>query len=112
MRVLLDECLPRQLGRHLGEHVWSTVPKEGLSGIKNGALLAAISGKWDVLLTSDSNLPWQQSLRGKDVAVLVIRAYSNRKDDLIPWMPQVLQALAIVKKGEAVETGDPSMIGK
>ena len=112
MRILLDECLPRQLGRHLGEHEWSTVPKEGWSGIKNGVLLTAISGKWDVLLTSDANLPWQQALAGRDIAVVIIRAFSNHKNDLLPWMPDVLRALSTMKKGEAIEVGDPRLIGK
>lgn len=77
MRVLLDECVPRRLGRHLRGHEWSTVTKEGLAGVKNGELFTAIQGKWEVLLTTDTNIPWQQVVARFDLSVVIIRACSN-----------------------------------
>ena len=112
MRVLLDECVPRPLGRHLAGHEWSTVPKEGLSGVKNGPLFTAVQTKWDVLLTTDKSIPWQQVVARYDIAVVIIRARSNDINDLLPWLDQVLPAVASVRKGEAVEVGDPGLLGR
>ncbi len=112
MRILLDECVPRKLGRHLRGQEWSTVPREGLAGVKNGELFTAIQGKWDVLLTTDTNIPWQQVVAKYDLAVVIMRAGSNDIEDLLPWVPEVLRALSSVKPGEAMEVGDPDFVGR
>jgi len=119
MRVLLDECVPRPLGRALTGHDWSTVPKEGWSGFKNGQLLRAIEGRWDVLLTTDTNIPWQQAVTrfslavlSFSLAVLIVRARSNDIDDLQPWVPEILRALPALSKGTVAEVGDPDLLGK
>lgn len=112
MRVLLDECVPRPLGRHLTGHEWSTVPKEGLAGVKNGPLFTAVQTKWDVLLTTDKGIPWQQVVARYDIAVVIIRARSNDINHLLPWLNDVLQVISTVRKGEAVEVGDPGLIGR
>ena len=112
MRVLLDECVPRPLGRTLTGHDWSTVPKEGWSGFKNGQLLRAIEGRWDVLLTTDTNIPWQQAITRFSLAVLIVRARSNDIDDLQPWLPEILRALPALSKGTVAEVGDPDLVGK
>lgn len=112
MRVLLDECVPRRIGRHLRGHEWSTVPKEGWAGMKNGELFAAIQGKWDVLLTMDTNIPWQQVVAKFDLAVVIIRAKSNDIEDLLPWVPETLRALSAVRPGETTIVGDPDLVGR
>ena len=112
MRILLDECVPRRLGQHLRGHNWSTVPKEGLAGVKNGELFAAVQGKWDVLLTTDTNIPWQQVVARFDLAVLIIRAWSNDIEDLLPWVPEALRVLSSAKPGQALEVGDPGLVGR
>jgi len=53
MRILLDECVPRGLKRHLPGHEVQTVPEAGWSGVKNGLLLARAKGRFDVLLSTD-----------------------------------------------------------
>ena len=112
MRVLLDECVPRPLGRALSGHDWSTVPKEGWSGFKNGQLLRAIEGRWDVLLTTDANIPWQQAITRFNLAVLIVRARSNDIDALKPWVPEILRALPALPKGTVTEVGDPDLVGR
>ena len=112
MRVLLDECVPRPLGRALTGHDWSTVPKEGWSGFKNGQLLRAIEGRWDVLLTTDTNIPWQQAITRFTLAILIVRARSNDIEDLQPWVPEILRALPALSKGTVAEVGDPDLVGK
>jgi hypothetical protein len=110
MRVLLDECVPRPLKADLVGHEVSTVPKEQLSGLRNGKLLSAIENKWDVLLTSDTSIRWQQSIRSFNVGVLVVRANDNKLETLQRFVPEMLKALPFVKPGTVMETGDRRLI--
>ena len=106
MRLLLDECLPKQLKRHLAGHETLTVPEAGLAGLKNGALLRRISGKFDVFITVDANLRFQQNLAAFNVAVVVLRAHSNDMTDLLPLIPEVLTVIASAKPGTVEEVGN------
>ncbi len=74
MRLLLDECVPARFGRALPSHQVPTVVREGWSGIKNGKLLALAAGRFDVLVTVDKNLSYQQDTRNLPVAVVVLDA--------------------------------------
>ena len=104
MRVLLDECVPKALGRSLTGHAVRTVPQEGWSGKKNGELLALMAGAgFEVLLTVDQGVQHQQNLRAAGVAVVVMVAPSNDINDLLPLVPGVLTALGSVRPGDAVE---------
>ena len=80
MKVLLDENLPRKLAGHLVGHKCRTVVVCGWSGKKNGHLLALADTQFDVLLTLDKNLPYQQNLGTKRIAVVIVRARSNRSE--------------------------------
>ena len=64
MLLLLDECLPKQLKRELVGHGSVTVPEAGLAGVKNGALLARATQSFDVFITVDTNLRFQQTFPG------------------------------------------------
>ena len=101
MRILLDECLPARLRRHLPGHDVRTVPGAGWAGIKNGRLLRLIadSRKYDVFLTMDKSLPKQQRLRDLPFAVVVLRAESNRFEDTQPLMPEVVRRLPEFRPG-------------
>jgi predicted nuclease of predicted toxin-antitoxin system len=103
MRILLDECLPARLRRDLPGHEVQTVPRAGWRGIKNGKLLHIISGsgKFDVFLTMDKNLPRQQKLQDLPFAVVVLRAKSNRFEDTHPLMPAVFRRLGEFQPGHA-----------
>ncbi len=104
MRILLDECVPKRLGRQLIGHAVRTVPQEGWSGKKNGELLALMSAAgFEVLLTVDQGLRHQQNLRAAGVAVVVMIGASNQLADLVPLVPHVLAALTTLKAGDAVE---------
>ena len=105
MRVLLDECLPRRLKADLPDHEVRTAQEEGWSGMKNGALLQAASGRFDVFLTVDRNIPFQQNLRGLKIGILAMVAPSNRLADLRPLMAQVRQALPNVRAGQVLRVG-------
>ena len=105
MRLLLDECVPRQLKQELRGHDAKTVQDMGWAGTKNGALLRLADGQFDVLLTVDQGIEYQQNLSGLSICVVVMMASSNDVDDLRPVLPGVEQALASVRPGEIVRVG-------
>ena len=84
MRVLLDESVPRQLRRFLRGHKVRTVQEMGWSGKSNGELLALAGPIFDVFLTVDQNIEYQQNLRLADIPILVLAARTNRLADLQP----------------------------
>ena len=98
MRVLLDECLPRRLKRELSGHEARTAPEMGWAGKRNGELLGLAVGHFDVFLTADRNLSYQQDPSLFDIAIVVLVARSNRLDDLRPLVPRALQMLPTAKR--------------
>jgi hypothetical protein len=105
MRVLLDENLPRKLTEYLVDHQCRTVAGCGWSGKKNGELLSLADRLFDVLITLDKNLPYQQKLDTKRIAVLIVRVRSNRIQDLLPVIPECLAALASIQPRRVVRVG-------
>lgn len=91
MRVLLDECVPRQLKHELSGHDVRTVTEMGWSGVKNGPLLRRAAPEFDAFLTVDQGLEYQQNLFTLDLIAILMAAKSNDIDDLRPLMPQVLK---------------------
>ncbi|MBX3053391.1 MAG: DUF5615 family PIN-like protein [Caldilineaceae bacterium] len=93
MKVLLDECLPRRLKHDLGGHQVFTVPEMGWAGIKNGALLRLIQdAAFDVFVTIDGNLIYQQNLKTVHPAIVVLSAPHNTLESLRPLAPEILAA--------------------
>jgi predicted nuclease of predicted toxin-antitoxin system len=105
MKILLDENLPRKLARHFSGHECRTVVECGWAGKKNGELLGLADPKFDVLLTLDKNLPYQQNLDTTRIAVLIVRARSNRIQDLLPVIPECLTALESIQPQQVVRVG-------
>lgn len=106
MRVLLDECVPKRLGQAIVGHDVSTVPQQGWSGKKNGELLRVMEAAgWDVLLTVDQGINFQQNLKGAALAIVVMFGASNQLADLLPLVPDVLEALEEIQSGDVVEVG-------
>jgi len=104
MRILLDECVPRPLRRHFAGHDVCTIREMGWAGKKNGELLALMAADgFEVLLTVDQNIRYQQNLVAAGVAVVVLVAATNRLADLLPLPPSALAALAAIKPGDLVE---------
>ena len=102
MKLLIDECLPRPLKRLLVEHECKTVQEMGWSGQKNGALLALADRQFDVLVTMDQGIEYQQQLANLEIAVLVVSARSNQIDDLAPLVPAALDALRTIQRGRVI----------
>jgi hypothetical protein len=105
MRVLLDECVPRKLRRELSEHEVITVTERGWSGIENGELLALAQSEFDVFLTVDHNLRYQQNLTSVNIGLVLLVARNNRLKTLLPLMPDVRSALRSIRLGDFVRIG-------
>jgi predicted nuclease of predicted toxin-antitoxin system len=93
MRILLDESLPRRLRDEITGHSVKTVAEMGWSGIENGELLRLAAGQFDVLLTADQNVQFQQNLDALPLPVIVVAARTNRLEDLRPLIPDLLSRL-------------------
>ena len=98
-RVLLDENMDRRLKRLFdpGLGVF-TVMEMGWSGLKNGRLLSQATKDFDVFVTMDGNIPYQQNLKSLTLGIVLIKAKSNRRDALEPIMDKVNEA---AKEGTA-----------
>jgi predicted nuclease of predicted toxin-antitoxin system len=103
VRLLLDEQLPRHLARDLTGYQVRTVQQEGWAGLTNGELLrrAADSG-FDVFVTADQNLEFQQHLTRARLGVVVLVAPSTALEDLRPLVPATLSAIGRVRSGEVI----------
>lgn len=105
MRVLLDECVDWRLGRDLAGHDVKMARQMGWTTIKNGELLTLAAAHFDVFVTVDRNLSFQQRLGVYAIAVVVVRARSNRLADLRNLVPDLLSAI------EAARPGAPTFVG-
>jgi hypothetical protein len=105
VKILLDECVDRRFAKEPPEHFVKTVPQMGWATIKNGELLALAEKEFDVFITVDRNLSFQQNLPEFDIAVLVLQAHTNRLADLKPLAPKVLSILPSLTKGKAEVVG-------
>jgi hypothetical protein len=103
MRILFDQGTPVPLKQHLSEHQVETAYELGWSRLTNGELLAAAEGRFDVLVTTDRNLRYQQSLSGRTLAILVLPTTSWPK--LLGQVQTIATSLASIKPGEYLELG-------
>lgn len=100
MKLLLDECIDRRLAQEIRDHEVVTVPEAGWAGVKNGELLRLAQVQFDVFVTVDRNLSFQQHLPQFNVAVIVLQARTNRLEDLRALVPRLRQILATAPKGQ------------
>lgn len=100
--VLLDECVDRKLAKDLAPHRVTTVPRMGWSGKKNGVLLRLVSGRFDVFVTTDTKLAFQQNVSGFEFCVIVLQSHSNKLVDLKPLVPRLLHAIDHPTAGRVV----------
>jgi predicted nuclease of predicted toxin-antitoxin system len=110
MKVLIDECAPKALKTFLKKlgHECLTVQEAGWSGKENGELLAAAETKFDVLVTVDTNLRYQQNLARRTIAIVVLQpSSSNRLEDLRTYFPACALALEKIKPCEIIQIDNP-----
>jgi hypothetical protein len=105
VRVLLDECVDSRLATHVRGHEVTTVVARGWGGISNGKLLALAQAEFDVFVTVDRNLSFQQNLPAFSIAVILISSKSNRLSDLISLIPELLASIPTAVKGNATKVG-------
>lgn len=103
MRVLIDECVDENLRRHVTGHDCATCRYARFKGLTNGRLLAAAeSAGFEVLLTVDKNMAYQQNLTGRAISVIVMEPRTTTLDDLIELIPELLVKLGVLQPGEFV----------
>ncbi len=101
-KVLLDECVDSGLKNEISGHEVKTVPEVGWASLKNGVLLNRAQAEFDVFITTDRNLMFQQNLPKYDIAVLVLSAVTNRLLDLLPLVPKIQDAITSAQPGDLV----------
>jgi hypothetical protein len=102
MRILIDECLDWRPSRALTGHVCVSVQKRGWGGLKNGKLLACAEAEFEIFLTADRNLSFQQNITKFRIGIIVLAAPNTQLSETLPLMPKVLAALPNVRPGEVV----------
>ena len=105
MRVFIDECVDGRLARDVVGHEIKTARQMGWSAIENGELLALAAKEFDVFITVDRNLSFQQHLPTFAIAVVVLRASSSRLADLQPLVPELLASIPRAKRGAVTYVG-------
>ena len=105
MKIFLDECIDWRLSRDLTAHEVKTARQMGWASIKNGDLLALAAIEFDVFVTVDANLSFQQKLLGLPLAIVVLRSKSNRLVDLRVLVPDLLRSLETARPGTATFIG-------
>jgi hypothetical protein len=99
VRVLLDECIDWRLSRAIVGHDVKSARQMGWATIRNGELLAAAAKQFDVFVTVDRNLSFQQNIQAFEIAVVVLHARTNRLADLLPLVANILAVIVSAKPG-------------
>jgi hypothetical protein len=101
VKVFLDECVDWRLAREIAGHDVKTARRMGWTTIKNGELLSLASQHFDVFITVDRNLSFQQNLGSFSIAVIVLQAKTNRLADLKALIPNLLAVIESAPRGAA-----------
>jgi hypothetical protein len=107
-RILLDENLPRLLKRELSGVEVRRVAEVGWAGIKNGKLLRLAEAEYDIFVTADQNLSYQQPLATFQLGIVVLKARTTKLEDLLPLVPAIREALVSVQPGQISTVGGPA----
>lgn len=106
MRVLPDECIDEALRHEITGHDCRTCRYASLKGMTNGRLLAAAEQSgFEVLITLDRNLQYQQRFRDRDTGLVILEGRTMNLDDLLVLVPDVLTALEVLKPSDVVRVG-------
>lgn len=100
MQLLFDHNLPRKLRRQFLPHIVSLTKELGWDQFGNSVLLGLAQAEFDVLLTADANIYYQQNVALYNIAVIVLRAYDNTYESIVPLLPEVMELLERIKPGE------------
>jgi predicted nuclease of predicted toxin-antitoxin system len=106
VKILFDQGVPAPLAAHLAGHGVVRAAQRGWSGIRNGDLLARAEGEFDALVTTDQNLAYQQNLKGRRIAILVLGR--GNWPQLQPHAARIAAAVNRLAPGEFVEVAIPA----
>lgn len=108
MKVRIDECAPKALKSFLTKqgHQSLTVQEAGWPGKQNRELLTLAEAEFDVLVSLDTTLTYQQNLAGRSIAIVVLHCSSNRLEHLRQYFPACLLAVERITPGEVIHVGD------
>jgi predicted nuclease of predicted toxin-antitoxin system len=101
VKVLIDECLPHYLKQALAGHAVQTVREAGWSGIENGELLTLAESNFEVSVTADQNLRYQQNLSRQMIAIIELP--TNTLSVVKPLVPEILSALSAISRGDYIQ---------
>ena len=99
LKILIDECLDRRLAKEIPHAFVKTVPQMGWAGLTNGKLLSKAQEHFDVFVTSDQNLSFQQNLKQFKITVVVLCPSTSKIEDLRSLVPKLLKEIVEVKFG-------------
>ena len=99
IKILIDECLDRRLAKEIPTAIVKTVPQMGWAGLKNGKLLEKAQGHFDIFVTSDQNLSFQQNLLRLKITVIVLCPATSKIEDLKLLIPKLLKEFVAPKHG-------------
>ena len=103
MRILIDECIDERFRNSFPGYDCQTARYAGLAGLENGELLnAAEAANFDVFLTVDQGIEYQQNLNARKIAIIIFRTKSNRLKDLLPLVPICLERIESAEPGQIV----------
>lgn len=103
MKILLDECVDQKLRLMFAEHDCQTAAYAKLAGLKNGVLLAAAeAAAFEILITTDQEIPYQQNLNGMRISIIILCAPTNRLADLKRLVPAALLSLNSIEPGQVI----------
>ena len=106
MRILLDECVDWRLSRDIVGHDVKTARQMGWWAVKNGELLALASKSFDVFVTVDQNLAFQQNLASFPIAVVALQPRTSRLSDIKPLVPRLLAIVETAQVGAVTLVAD------
>lgn len=98
MRILLDECVPWPMHRILSGHVCTTATKRGWGGEKNGELIRLAEAEFDLFITADQNIRYQQNLSGRKIAIMELSTNDLRR--ILTAAAGIIQAMEGIQSGE------------
>jgi hypothetical protein len=107
IKILLDECLPKKLKYRIEEldpeFFAKTTPEMGWASLSNGKLLSAAEKEFDVFITSDKNLSFQQSITSSSIQIVLLKAKTNTYEDLLPLVAKLTSVVKAPKPVKFIE---------
>lgn len=101
MKIIIDECVPHIVKKRLPNREIKTVQEMGWAGVKNGELLKLVKNFFDIFITSDKNLRYQQDLRNNNLAIVLLP--SNQVPIIEDLLPQIDDVLRDIEPGVYIE---------